>query len=226
MVKFQTQLLFNLQVNPQGVATLAFPLNFVPTQLPGFLEWQATMSEFRILKAHVKVNVDPNAGQPQTAAQRNQQYTFLRVPSRQFVATRAILGSADNGVQNQPQDNILTGVTVDQVRQSKWTKQVYPKDDTNIIQFGFYPYTLQWSGKPYNGAFQAAANQTQYLEYRSGRRWMSMSFLGPTEQKEDDVSFFGPYVLRLLSSDSDAQALSTWSTACLLTVWCQFRGQR
>lgn len=222
MIKFQTQISFALQAN--GVA---IPVTFSPTQLPGFLDWQATMSEFRFLKAKVKVAINPGAttgGEP-----ADQTSTFLRCSSRSYVTSKAIRYGSDDtpfGLANLALSDVVKATVAD-VRQSKFTKQQYPSDDRNVLTFGFYPYTLQWSGKVYNSASHTASGlSTQYLEYRSARRWMSMSYLGLTNAASDDVTFFGPYLMKLASNLPDTQTLANWSPVCLLTVYAQFRGQK
>lgn len=223
VIKFQTQIAFTLQTS----GGLAVPFTFSPTQLPGFLEWQNTMSEFRILKAKLKVAINPGATTGGGPA--DQTSTFLRCPSRPYVCSKAIAlpQSGDGvGVYNLALDTILQA-TLNEARQSKFTKQIYPSDDRNVLSFGFYPYTLQWSGKVYNSAAgNVSAANTQYLEYRSARRWMSMSFLGATNATTDDVAFYGPYLFRLASNLPDTQTLAAWAPVCLMTVYCQFRGQK
>lgn len=222
IVKFQTQIAFNLQSG--GVA---LPVTFSPTQLPGFLDWQTTMSEFRFLKAKLKILINPGATTGGEVADQN--FTFLRASSRPFVTSRAIdvqAGSAVVGVENIALGQAISA-TINQVRQTKFTKQMYPADNRNVIVTSFYPYTMQWSGKVYNSAaVNITSTNMQYLEYRSARRWMSMSFLGSTNAVTDDVTYFGPYFLRLQSNLPDTQTLADWSPVCLLTVYAQFRGQR
>lgn len=228
VIKFQTQINVPFQAAIVGETISGLPITFSPTDLPGFLEWQATMSEFRFLKAKLKIGINPGAtadGQP-----ADQQHTYLRVSSRQFVTTRALVystaGQQEYGVTNMSIRRVIAGTLAD-ARQSKFTKQMYPSDTRNVLTTGFYPYTLQWSGKVYNAsADNLPSRNTQYLEYRSARRWMSMSYLGPTASSADDVTFIGPYMYRLLANQPDTQPLTAWQPTCLLTVYAQFRGQK
>lgn len=221
VVKFQVQ----FQPTLQTTTGVAIPFAFSPTQLPGFLDWQTTMSEFRLLKAKIKVAINPGA--TTTGEPADQQSTFLRVASRPILTTKAISvnPTVETGLENLGVANLFSA-TINEARQTKFTKQLYPSDDRNVLTFGFYPYTLQWSGKVYNAAANIVGANTQYLEYRSARRWMSMSYLGPTTSPNDDVVFFGPYLFRMASNLPDTQTLAAWSPACLLTVYAQFRGQK
>lgn len=220
-IKFQVQLNFTLQASGS-----ALPFVFSPTQLPGFLDWQTTMSEFRLLKAKVQVAINPGATTGGGPA--DQASTFLRASSRAFVTTTAhVLDPANpEGLANLSLANLFKQVP-QAVRQTKFTKQVYPSDTRNVLTFGFYPYTLQWAGKLYNSATPVmTAYNTQYLEYRSARRWMSMSYLGASAAANDDVAFLGPYLMKLASNLPDTQTLADWAPTCLLTVYAQFRGQK
>lgn len=208
---------------------------FTPSQIPGFNDYASTFSEFRILKGMCKVHMAVPGDSAESALLANQPYTFLRVASRTFLEANA-LSVSTNGGDPSPVTDILTRTepSVPALRQSRWQRQYYPSDIKNSLTFKFYPFTLEWSGKPvgYPGAstdFPAASYS--YLKYRSGRRWMPMSFLGFSQgtsgqAPNDDVSFFGPYFVRLLSTQPDSQAVTAYHPICNLSLWCQFRGQK
>lgn len=212
------------------------PLCFTPTQFPGFVDYAQTFSEFRVLKAmckvHLAVDTDSSVGAPLA----NQPYTYLRVASRPFLESRATSASRTNAAGGDPiaTPSLLAAlrITTAELRQSRWQRQYYPSDIRNSISFKFYPYTLEWQGRPVgntnNGGSTLAANFS-YLKYRSGRRWMPMSFLGPNADAvtpNDDVTFFGPYFERLFSNLPDTQAIGEFHPTVTLSVWCQFRGQK
>lgn len=206
---------------------------FTPSQLPGFLDYASTYSEFRLLKASCKVHMAVPGDGTEQALLANQPYTFLRVASRTFIEANAIANSSGGGGNPTTITSILTTTepSVPELRQSRWQRQYYPSDIKNSLTFKFYPYTLEWCGKPvgYPGSSGSFASSFSYLKYRSGRRWMPMSFLGvgrgPTDA-DDDVSFIGPYFVRLLSTQPDSQAVTGYAPICQLTLWCQFRGQK
>lgn len=222
VIKFQVQLAIPLQ-DGQGY----LPITFAPTQLPGFLDWQTTMSEFRILKAHAKIPINP--GTTTEGALADQTSSYLRVSSRPITTTKALVAGTSSivGLVNVPL-GVALRANLDTLRQTKYSKQMFPNDIRNSLALSFYPYTFQWSGHVYtNGTDSTSAANTQYLEYRSGRRWMSMSFLGATQEAGDDVVFVGPYVAKLAASTPDvAQTTTTWVPSVLLTVYAQFRGQK
>lgn len=209
------------------------PLVFTPTQFPGFLDYASTYSEFRLLKASCKVHLalpeDSAAGAPLS----NQPYTYVRTASRSFIERSATFGSNSQGGSPNSIGDILhqqpLGIT--ELRQSRWQRQYYPSDIKNSLTFKFYPYTLTWTGRPVGDItnFASQAYRNSYLRYASGRRWMPMSFLGnpniPADQPNNDVSFLGPYFVRLLSTLDDSQSLPAFQPVCTLHLWCQFRGQ-
>lgn len=234
-VRLSLQIVVPLTANTgSDTAPIYSPLPFIftPTQFEGFAEYASTYSEFRILKANCKVHLaldnDASAGAPLS----NQPYTYLRVASRSFVESSAYL--TNGAFSNQPALNLALTRPVGDLRQSKFQRQYYPNDIKNVINFNFYPYTLAWEGRPFGFARTgdpAPAGGYAYLKYQSGRRWMPMSFLGanfgdPTLDSNDDVSFFGPYFVRLLNTQGDSQTLTAFGPTVTMTIWCQFRGQK
>lgn len=211
------------------------PLVFNPSQLAGFNDYASTYSEFRILKAVCKVHLAVDENEAVGAPLANQPYTYLRVASRPFMESAATTSStAGQGGSPNTAANLIAGIrtTVTQLRQSRWQRQYYPSDIKNSITFKFYPYTLEWQGRPVGNTQATTLNfaDLQYLKYRSGRLWMPMSFLGPNPANAnipgDDVSFFGPFFVRLLSTQPDTQAIAGFTPTVTLSVWCQFRGQK
>lgn len=210
------------------------PLVFTPSQLAGFTDYASTFSEFRILKAVCKVHLALPGDSEQDAPLSNQPYTYLRVASRPFIESSVNTATgANSGGSPNLLINLLSSPATRQsyttLRQSRWQRQYYPSDIKNSITFKFYPYTLEWQGRPVGSLSSASPTYTQfqYLKYRSARQWMPMSFLGPDlATSADDVSFLGPYFCRLLSTEADTQAVSQWSPVCTLSIYCQFRGQK
>lgn len=219
------------------------PLCFTPTQLAGFADYSRTYSEFRLLKAVCKVHLALPDDSAEGSNLSNNPYTYVRVASRPFVeygATQAgnadNTGAAESGGSPSNITDILVRrvVTISALRESRWQKQYYPSDIKNSVSFKFYPYTLEWQGRPVGnyGTGAPEAYRFQYLKWKSGRQWMPMSFLGTassmnqTNSPGDDVSFLGPYFVRLLSTQADSQALQSFTPVINLQVWCQFRGQK
>lgn len=212
------------------------PLVFSPTQLAGFIDYASTYSEFRIIKGLCKVHLALPGDSNTSPTLTNQPYTYLRVASRPFLEAEAISAGTDSAGQGGSPSNITDllskrRVTGSELRQSRWQRQYYPSDIRNVLSFKFYPYTLEWQGRPVGNYAAGApeAHRYQYLKWRSARKWMPMSFLGPHDNLSsagDDVSFIGPYLVRLLSAQPDSQALDEFQPIVTLQLWCQFRGQK
>lgn len=200
---------------------------FAPSQLSGFWDYRSTYAEFRLLKAQIALPVDPsNQGDPSVVS-------IMRVPSRAFAEPLSFSNST--GVQNR---QVIPNQSASALQQSRWAKLVSPSDTRNVVKFGFYPYTLRWSGRPVYGNTTdiQTLKGTQYTEYQSGKRWVSFAFLGGVNQTaiNDDVTFFGPFFMpygqdglptHAPASDPNPGTVS-WSRNVQLTVWCQFRGQK
>lgn len=210
------------------------PLAFAPTQLPGFADYASTYSEFRLLKASCKVHLALPDDTATGANLSNNPYTYIRVASRPFIESRSTLGTS-GGSNPRALSEIITNsrYTMQDLRQSRWQKQYYPSDIKNKVEFKFYPYTLQWCGRPVGATSNATdpgtqANYMTFLKYQSARQWMPMSFIDNqgTGAAEDDVGFLGPYFVRLLSTEGDSQAMQPFNPVVTLTVYCQFRGQK
>lgn len=230
-ISSQLSLPFTIAI-PSGSSTYyPIPLVFTPTQLPGFIEYASTYSEFRILKARCKVHLAVPGDEQEQALLSNQPYTYLRVPSRPYIEDTALgLGTGAGGSPTTIQNIIVSNSTsIDQLRQSRWQRQYYPSDIKNSVSFKFYPYTLAWCGRPVGNTVSGApggASGNAYVKYQSGRQWMPMSFLAANSTVNDDVSFLGPYFVRLFSSQPDSQAIQQFTPVVTLTVYCQFRGQK
>lgn len=212
------------------------PLVFTPSNFPGFMDYASTYSQFRLLKAQCKVHLALPEDSEANAPLSNQPYTYLRVASRPFLESKNIFTTvSEQGGNPRPVLEALAAirVTASDIRQSRWQRQYYPSDIKNVIAFKFYPYTLEWSGKPVGQLTPTNSNafNLTFQKWRSARHWMPMSWVasGVTGEggADDDVSFFGPYFNRLLSAQGEAaQSLTEYSPVCTVSVWCQFRGQK
>lgn len=207
----------------------AIPFRFVPTQLSGFYDYRSTYSEFRLLKAQLTIPMNPeNQTDPSVVS-------IMRVPSRAFVEPTWATNGTDGSIRNR---DVLPAQEASALQQSRWAKLVSPNDTRNTVKFGFYPYTLRWSGRPLgsNTSNVVAYPGASYTEYQSGKRWVSMAFIGQTDRTNiyDDVCYYGPYFMpygqdglptHAPSSDPNPGTVS-WTRNVQLTVWCQFRGQK
>lgn len=157
----------------------------------------------------------------------------MRVPSRAFIEPYFPSTGSATGIANY---SLLPPQPATALQQSRWAKLVSPSDTRNVVKFAFYPYTLRWSGCFIGTAGMSTTSTNRfYTEYQSGKRWMSMAFLGNTgTTPEDDVRFYGPYLmpygqdgLPTHAPESDPNpGTVTWARNVQLTVWVQFRGQK
>lgn len=207
----------------------AAAFTFAPSQIRGFVDYRSTYSEFRLLKAQIAIPVDP-ANQTDPAV-----VSIMRVPSRAFIEPNAAIGTAGEGITNR---QLLPAASVAILQQSRWAKIVSPSDTRNVVKFGFYPFTLRWTGRPIGDpSANAGYPGMSIVEYQSGKRWVPFSFLGVNGnygQTADDVTFFGPYFMPIgqdglpthaPASDPNPGTVS-WTRNVQVTLWCQFRGQR
>lgn len=237
-------------------AGYAYPIVLNPTRFPGFMDYYNTYSQFRILKAEVKVHLETlPVPSDQVQVLTNQRYTFLKVSSRPFVESAGqnflafdAQGHLNDGLTNRPASEIQVRQQLNALRQSRFQKQFYPGDTRNVLKFRYIPYTLEWAGRPFealtvdttNPAMQHAQYSNSYLRVTRPRSWMPMSFTGVSldstnslpftpgsdAQHKSAVEFYGPYLVRLDSALDDGQALKEWSPVCAITLYLQFRGQR
>lgn len=200
-------------------ASVCAPIQFSPASIPGFWDYNATHSEFRLLKASIVIPVDPaNATDPAVTSIR-------RVSSRPFMTTFAASAATFENRNFTPTFNTTS------LQQSRFSKLYTPSDTRNSIRVSFYPYTMRWSGRPVGPTAQPG---TSFLEYQSGRRWVSMSFLSNTQSSQDDVQFFGPCLIPYGPDNQPTHAPSsdpnpgvvTWTRRVQMTLYCQFRGQK
>lgn len=206
------------------------PLVLTPSEFPGFTDYSSSYSQFRILKGQCKVHIALPEDSETNAPLSNQPYTYLRVASRPFLESSALYREVPQGGAPIAVTELLAAlrVTTTDIRQSRWQRQYYPNDIKNVVSFKFYPYTLEWAGRAVGvltPVASTAAGMT-YPKWRSARRWMPMSWIAAGSSGEDDVTFFGPYFNRLLSTQADSQALTEFAPVCTVSIWCQFRGQK
>lgn len=221
VVKLVATLPFTFYAQDQGPGVIAAqPFRFSPGQFPGFLEYFNTHSEFRLLKAVMNIPTTISASSQQTFG------SFRRISSRAHVVS---LGFDGNIFQNK---ELSFARTVDQLTQSKFQKLITVSDVRNSVTVSFYPYTLSWQGRPI-GTESTSSKGASFLQYQSGKRWCTMSFLGAggTATTQDDVFFFGPYIIPYLQGSNSPPVATTtagasWTANVQVTLYAQFRGQK
>lgn len=190
------------------------PFVFNPATVPGFLEYKATYSHFRILKAKLYISRAINGETGST-------YNYLVVGSRPFAAVQSVTSSSGNPLAFVPQQ-----LETD-LRQTKWQKVHYPNTTKNVVTMGFYPYTMvQTFGPTTSGA---SGNFWQRIW--EGKRWMPLAWtrsqwgINPV----GGIAFYGPYVVVDSSTGEipdPTLGQDTSTVQCTLRLSVQFKGQR
>ena len=182
--------------------------SFSPVSLPGFSDYQATYSHFRILKARLYVSRSIGSGD---GALNN----YLVVGSRPFAATTAGVDEAstlaDKYVPPQPET---------QLRQTKWQKVHYPNTTTQRVSIGFYPYTMVGTFGPVG-----IGNPSQYQRIWEAKKWMPFTWAYSQLANQGGLAFFGPYLV-VDTATGELPMSPTPNVQCTLQLHVQFKGQR
>lgn len=217
-------------VSDTGNPPIPIPLVLDLGSAQGFLDYVSTYSEYRLLKAVTKfIEVPPNS------PESGESLSWIKAPSRPYLIDHAVAGSANGSLQNMSLDTILRTSPTD-LRQSRYQKSFTLRTTSTSFSVAYYPYTLQWSGKPLNTTTPTPQELgTKWLQYYSGRRWTPMAFQSSTPGNANSVRvpYFGPYICVL---DADGNAISNYTDpdtsavmqrwTAVTTVYCQFRGQK
>lgn len=223
----------------QTLQGLPVPFMFTPAQVEGFMEYAPVYSEFRILKAKIEIvdmgvyNAPSGSGPGGIAWSGVSQNPFAVVSSQPFTSNYAVINATPQPVVQNLTIVALTAKAPDALLQSRWARLRKPRTTETGITIGFYPYQLTWAA---HGIATAAGANNGYVEQRSGRRWMPMSFFGATVDQSnpaDDVVFLGPYIPTVHISARRQAGGSTedgdWPLNAIkarLTLYMQFRGQK
>ena len=132
---------------------------FSPATVPGFMDYQATYSHFRILKCKLymyrAIGGDTGAN-----------FNYLIVGSRPFAATQPP-GNHASG----PSALVPAQLETD-LRQAKWQRIRNPSTIAKAVPIGFHPYTLIQTNGP---ATLGTPNRT-WQRIWEARRWMPFTW--------------------------------------------------
>ena len=193
--------------------------SFTPVQLPGFADYYATYSKFRILKAYLYIG--RSLANPQGTALSNAlTNNYLVVGSRPFANTQfpfAVGDTLTNELIVPPQKE-------DALRQTRWQKVLYPGTTRTAFRVGFHPYSMISTNGP------SGTTGYQYQRPWEARRWMPLTWASSTTSP---IAFFGPYLVADIQSAASvstqpAGELANGTTAlCNIQLVChvQFSGQ-
>lgn len=185
--------------------------NFVPSSVPGFSDYFAVYSQFRILKARLDITypMASNSSQAQPWPTPN---SFLVVPSRTFASTSTPVASG-----GAPPGTFVPEQAEAALRQTRYQYQVYPSRVTNRLRVSFKPYTMVSTGGP-----TTAAVDTAFQRIWEGRKWSPFSWINGSQN--DRMTYFGPY---LVTQGPRLDPIGyPVSYEGQLTLYCQFRGQK
>ena len=181
--------------------------------VPGFAEYKATYSHFRILKA--KLYISRNVLNVEGSTN-----SYLVVGSRPFAAV-----TLPGSTTAYPYAYVPPQKEAD-LRQARWQKIYYPSTVRNVVTTSFHPYTMIETFGP----LTTGSTGNLWPRIWEGRRWMPFSWV--TEPRPNvagnGITFYGPYMVidtstgELPKPGTNAQV----GVECTLRISVQFKGQR
>lgn len=186
------------------------PITFAPPEMPGFKDYQAVYSHFRILKA--KAYIATQYVDQKGLGQMN----YMVVGSRPFAATTKPLTEYP-----VPEYYFVPDQPEEVLRQARFQKLLYPNTTRQNITAGFYPYTMVGT----MGPTQFRGDSFIFQRIWEAKRWMPFTWAWePQTGADQSVRFFGPYIVRnIANSDTLSPPLAV---NVQLKVWYQFKGQK
>ena len=185
--------------------------------MPGFTDYRATYSHFRILKAKLYIS-------RRVLGVEGVTNNYLIVGSRPFAAVTLPGGTGPDPYLYVPPQKEAD------LRQTKWQKICYPSTVRNVVTTSFHPYTITESYGPLvNGS-----GGNLWPRIHEGRRWMPFSWVTAGRKYGDQtvlasgISFYGPYMV-IDTSDGELPKPGNngqVGVECTLRITVQFKGQR
>lgn len=185
---------------------------FSPATVPGFMDYQATYSHFRILKCKLYMarTIGGNTGA---------NFNYLTVGSRPFAAVQP------PGYQSSGPAALVPPQVETDLRQAKWQKIRNPSTIAQVVPIGFHPYTLVQT----NGPATLGTPNRLWQRIWEAKRWMPFTWAQAPNGSVGGlggIAFYGPYVV-VDGYDGDIPgAFSGKAVECTLRLTVQFRGQR
>ncbi len=186
------------------------PITFAPPEMPGFKDYQAVYSHFRILKAKAYIST-------QYVDQKGLgQMNYMVIGSRPFAATTKPLTEYP-----VPEYYFVPDQPEDVLRQARFQKLLYPNTTRQNITAGFYPYTMVGT----MGPTQFRGDSFIFQRIWEAKRWMPFTWAWePQTGADQSVRFFGPYIVRNYANSDTLTAPLAMNVQ--LKVWYQFKGQK
>ena len=185
---------------------------FSPATVPGFMDYQATYSHFRILKCKLYMarTIGDNPGV---------NFNYLIVGSRPYAAVQA------PGNQSSGPSALVPPQLETDLRQAKWQKIRNPSTISQVVPIGFHPYTMIQT----NGPSTLGLANRLWQRIWEAKRWMPFTWAQAPNGSTGGlggIAFYGPYVVVDGYKGDIPSALSGQSVECTLRLTVQFRGQR
>ena len=185
---------------------------FSPASVPGFMDYQATYSHFRILKCKLYMarTIGDNTGA---------NFNYLIVGSRPFAAVQA------PGNQNSGPSALVPPQLETDLRQAKWQKIRNPSTISQVVPIripSLYHDPDQW-------AIDDWIVQSIVATHLGGQA-MDALHLGSGAERHSrglgGIAFYGPYVVVDGYDGNIPGTFSGKAVECTLRLTVQFRGQR
>ena len=184
---------------------------FSPAAVPGFMDYQATYSHFRILKCKLYMarTIGDNTGA---------NFNYLIVGSRPFAAVQA------PGDQSSGPSALVPPQLETDLRQAKWQRIRNPSTISQVVPIGFHPYTMIQT----NGPSTLGLANRLWQRIWEAKRWMPFTWAqAPTSGGGlGGIAFYGPYVVVDGYDGNISGIFSGKAVECTLRITVQFRGQR
>nr|WDW25745.1 MAG: capsid protein [Canine stool-associated circular genome virus] len=219
--------------------------SFTPSDVPGFIDYAAVYSHFRIKKCLLMISRQ-RASSDTTGFTDN----YLVVGSRPFAALVAPQALSDtnpnpggtnlpptaygNAVPDYRPSTLVPAQQEGALRQTRWQHKLTPNSTKPYIHIGFYPYTMVGTFGP-SGSLPAnpltsgspAINAVAYQRVWEARKWMPFTWAGGTAGTTYPCSFFGPYLMTdAATTAANGEISGNISINVTLTLYCQFKGQK
>ena len=186
---------------------------FSPATVPGFMDYRATYSHFRIVKCKLYMSRTFVGNTGTSGVTCN----YLTVGSRPFAAVQA------PGNQSSGPESLVPPQLEADLRQTKWQKIRNPPSTSLVVPIGFHPYTLIQT----NGPATAGTSNRMWQRTWEAKRWMPFTWaqIGMPGAGAGGIAFFGPYVV-VDGPEGNLPLVDTPHVECTLRMVVQFKGQR
>lgn len=200
----------NVAASGQPASYVYNPLSFSPQQMPGFSDYQAVYSKFRIIMAKVEIATALSNGGIDA-----QPLNYLIVGSRPFAETNV---PVPNPELQTPLYYVPAKVEND-LRQARWQKVRYPSAITRKVTAKFKPYTMIATYGP-----SSSSGQVAWQRPWEGTKWTP--FTWASSDTSTVLLYYGPYCVVSTNTVGDETITPVTDVKVTLTCWFKFSGQK